>query len=215
MPRKSMGGRPMTHAECQARCRAARAVGLPVARARRAIDRRSRAQRWRDAVAELTMLQSQYVAWLEALPSSLQVAPLPRHCRQPASSTLRIFRLPSPRAGSILRRDRIGDHRGDDVSSQERTPWPVATAANASDVGRYSVPTRVTAITSVTVLRRPAERPARQPSTLARRAREPGLLPRPGERRSGRGPAVAPSLVLARTNELASFVIETTCGTLV
>jgi hypothetical protein len=72
MPRKSIGDRPMTDAERQARRRAARVAGVPVMRTRRAVDQRSRAQRWRDAVAELTMLQSQYVAWLEALPSSLQ-----------------------------------------------------------------------------------------------------------------------------------------------
>jgi hypothetical protein len=72
MPRKSIGDRPMTDAERQARRRAARVASVPVMRTRRAIDQRSRAQRWRDAVAELTMLQSQYVAWLEALPSSLQ-----------------------------------------------------------------------------------------------------------------------------------------------
>jgi hypothetical protein len=72
MPRKPIGDRPMTDAERQARRRAARAAGGPVVRTRRAIDHRSRAQRWRDAVSELTMLQSQYVAWLEALPSSLR-----------------------------------------------------------------------------------------------------------------------------------------------
>jgi hypothetical protein len=72
MPRKSIGDRPMTDAERQARCRAARAAGLAVIRTRRAIDQRSRARRWRDAVAELATLQSQYAAWLEALPSSLQ-----------------------------------------------------------------------------------------------------------------------------------------------
>ena len=62
----------MTAAERQARCRAARAVGVPVVRTRRTIDHRSRAQRWRDAVTELTVLQEQYATWLEALPSSLQ-----------------------------------------------------------------------------------------------------------------------------------------------
>jgi hypothetical protein len=72
LPRKSIGETPMTAAERQARCRAARAVGVPVVRTRRIIDHRSRAQRWRDAVAELTVLQEQYAAWLEALPSSLQ-----------------------------------------------------------------------------------------------------------------------------------------------
>ena len=65
MPRKSIGDRPMTDAERQARRRAARAAGVPVIRTRRAIDQRSRARRWRDAVTELATLQSQYVAWLE------------------------------------------------------------------------------------------------------------------------------------------------------
>jgi hypothetical protein len=36
------------------------------------IDPRSRAQRWQDAVNELTALQREYCAWLETLPSSLQ-----------------------------------------------------------------------------------------------------------------------------------------------
>ena len=62
----------MTDAERQARCRAARAAGVPVVHTRQTIDRRSRAQRWRDAAAELTVLQAQYAAWLEALPSGLQ-----------------------------------------------------------------------------------------------------------------------------------------------
>ena len=73
MPRKSIGERPLTDAERQARCRAARAAaGVPVIRTRRLIDHRSRAQRWRDAVAELAALQAQHAAWLEALPISLQ-----------------------------------------------------------------------------------------------------------------------------------------------
>ncbi len=72
MPRKSIGERAMTDAERQARCRAARTAGGPVVRTRRPADHRSRAQRWRDAVAELLDLQSQYVAWLEALPGNLQ-----------------------------------------------------------------------------------------------------------------------------------------------
>ena len=72
MPRKPIGERPMTDAERQARCRAARASGTPPVRIRRPLDHRSRAKRWRDAVSELTTLQGQYAAWLEALPSSLQ-----------------------------------------------------------------------------------------------------------------------------------------------
>ena len=72
MPRKPIGDRPMTDAERQARHRAARAAGVPVGRTRRPADHRSWAQRWRDAVAELTVLQDQYAAWLAALPDSLQ-----------------------------------------------------------------------------------------------------------------------------------------------
>ena len=68
MPRKSVGERPMTDAERQARCRTARAAGLPAIRTRRPMDHRSRAKRWCDAVSELTRLQPHYAAWLDALP---------------------------------------------------------------------------------------------------------------------------------------------------
>ena len=74
MPRKPLGDRPLTNAERQARHRAARAASRPVNHYRPAADRRSRAQRWRDAVAELVILQSQYAQWLEALPENLQGA---------------------------------------------------------------------------------------------------------------------------------------------
>ena len=72
MPRKSIGDRPMTDAERQARHRAARAAGAPVVRTRRPADHRGRARRWHDAVAQLTELQAQYAAWLDALPTNLQ-----------------------------------------------------------------------------------------------------------------------------------------------
>jgi len=72
MPRKSIGERPMTDAERQARCRAARASATPAVRMRRPLDHRSRAKRWSDAIAELITLQGQYAAWLEALPENLQ-----------------------------------------------------------------------------------------------------------------------------------------------
>src|SRR5215468_5418999 len=72
MPRTPLGDRPMTNAERQARHRAARAAAVPVTRYRRATDHRSRAQRWRDAVAALIALQVEYRAWLEALPDNLQ-----------------------------------------------------------------------------------------------------------------------------------------------
>jgi hypothetical protein len=45
---------------CQSRCRSA------------AADRRTRAQRWYDTVAELIALQAEYAAWHDALPDSLR-----------------------------------------------------------------------------------------------------------------------------------------------
>ena len=72
MPRKSIGDRPMTDAERQARYRATRAAGRPTTRIRRPADHRSRARRWHDAVAELVALQVEYEAWLGALPETLQ-----------------------------------------------------------------------------------------------------------------------------------------------
>ena len=72
MPRRPIGERAMTDAERQTRYRAARAAGVPVIRRRRPADLRSRARRWYDAVAELTQLQAQYAAWLEALPTNQQ-----------------------------------------------------------------------------------------------------------------------------------------------
>ena len=58
----------MTAAERQARFRAAHADGAPKVRYRKPGDRRSRPQRWRDAVAGLVELQDEYRAWLEACP---------------------------------------------------------------------------------------------------------------------------------------------------
>jgi hypothetical protein len=72
MPRKPLGERPMTDAERQARCRAARAADRPPVRTRRPADHRSRAKRWHDAVAELIRLQAEYEAWLGAVPETLQ-----------------------------------------------------------------------------------------------------------------------------------------------
>lgn len=72
MPRKSIGETAMTDAERQARYRAARKAEMPVMRRLRSMDHRSRAKCWRDAVAELVELQSQYIAWLEAIPDNLQ-----------------------------------------------------------------------------------------------------------------------------------------------
>jgi hypothetical protein len=70
--RKPQGERAMTVAERQARFREAHADdSAPRVRYRRPADRRSRARRWRDAVAELVGLQEEYRAWLDTLPESL------------------------------------------------------------------------------------------------------------------------------------------------
>ena len=68
---KPIGETAMTHAERQARYRAAHANGAPKVKYRKATDRRSRPQRWHDAVAELVELQADYQTWLDALPENL------------------------------------------------------------------------------------------------------------------------------------------------
>ncbi len=70
---RTAGEGALGNAERQARYRARRqaAKGSPITRYRRPADRRSRPQRWRDAVADLLALQTEYVAWLEVLPGSL------------------------------------------------------------------------------------------------------------------------------------------------
>jgi hypothetical protein len=76
MPRgcKPTGDHALSNAERQARYRARQQVAsaTPVTRPRGPTDRRSRPQRWRDAVGTLLTLQAQYTEWLTALPDSLQ-----------------------------------------------------------------------------------------------------------------------------------------------
>ena len=69
--RRPEGEQALSNAERQARYRA-RHMAPPVAtRPRRPADRRSRPQRWRDAVSELLSLHAAYADWLAALPESL------------------------------------------------------------------------------------------------------------------------------------------------
>lgn len=79
--RNPTGNRPLTGAERQARYRAAHAAqpGIrdrdatsPRAKHPARADRRSRAQRWRDAVGELFAVQAECAAWLEALPEAFR-----------------------------------------------------------------------------------------------------------------------------------------------
>ena len=67
----------LTNAERQANYRARQQAlqAAPTIRYRRPVDRRSRPQRWHDAVAELLALQAEYAAWFETLPDSLSQTP--------------------------------------------------------------------------------------------------------------------------------------------
>jgi hypothetical protein len=71
--RQPQGEQPLSNAERQARYRARRQADQlpPVIRYRRPKDKRSRAQRWFDAVADLLALQAEYTTWHEALPETL------------------------------------------------------------------------------------------------------------------------------------------------
>ena len=69
--RKPIGDEAMSHAERQARYRAAKAEGKPSVRYRKPKDRRSRQAQWRDAVATLMDIQADCQSWLDALPPSL------------------------------------------------------------------------------------------------------------------------------------------------
>ena len=75
--RQREGEHPLNNAERQARYRARHEGNkpTPVVRYRRPADRRTRPQRWRDAVAELLALQAAYTAWCEALPDGLRDTP--------------------------------------------------------------------------------------------------------------------------------------------
>lgn len=72
--RKPDGERAFTNAERQARYRARQRAeqAPPVTRPRRPADRRSRAQRWHDAVTTIIVLQTEYAAWFDALPESVK-----------------------------------------------------------------------------------------------------------------------------------------------
>ncbi len=67
--RKPEGEQALSNAERQARYRDRHpSPPMPgVIRRRAASDRRSRPQRWRDAVAALLTLQAEYATWLDAL----------------------------------------------------------------------------------------------------------------------------------------------------
>jgi hypothetical protein len=72
--REPEGEAALSNAERQARFRARHKAARPVVidRRRRAVDRRSRIQRWNDATGVLIEIQTDCAAWLDALPESLR-----------------------------------------------------------------------------------------------------------------------------------------------
>ena len=62
----------LTNAQRQRRYRARRKAEQPPPQYRRLHDRRSRPQRWHDAVRTLRDLQDEYQAWLDNLPDGLR-----------------------------------------------------------------------------------------------------------------------------------------------
>jgi hypothetical protein len=73
--RQPEGATTLSNAERQARYRARHKDDRPSpirVRYRRPADRRSRPQRWNDAVAELLTLQAEYTAWFDALPDGFR-----------------------------------------------------------------------------------------------------------------------------------------------
>ena len=62
----------LSNAERQARYRQRRKEQQPILRYRRPVDKRSRPQRWMEAVETLRALQAEYQEWLDNLPENLQ-----------------------------------------------------------------------------------------------------------------------------------------------
>ena len=72
----------LTNAERQRRYRRRRQAQQPQVRHHQPQDRRSRPQRWQDAVRTLSGLQEEYQAWLDNLPASLQESALAEKLEQ-------------------------------------------------------------------------------------------------------------------------------------
>ncbi len=66
---------PLTPAEKQRRYRERRKAGIPPVHTPKHRDRRSRPQRWNDAVAELRALQDEWRDHLDSIPESLRDTP--------------------------------------------------------------------------------------------------------------------------------------------
>ena len=76
----------LTNAQRQRRYRERRKAPQPQQHYRPPQDRRSRAQRWQDAVRTLLDLQHEYQAWLDNLPDSLGGVRNPRWPGEPSAA---------------------------------------------------------------------------------------------------------------------------------
>jgi hypothetical protein len=122
----------MTGAGRQARYRAAHADGSPKVRYRRPSDRRSRPQRWRDAVAELVNLQEEYRAWLDTLPGNLAESPTADALRTICDLDLSELESVEPPRGYDARAYCEGD--------RIKPPgWSTRSAKAAENAARYSL----------------------------------------------------------------------------
>jgi hypothetical protein len=99
MARRSISETAMTGAERQARYRAAHAAGAPVVRIHRPADRRSRIQRWNDAIGAAVELQAEYAGWLDALPDNQQDSTLAEALRAIAELDLSELQAVEPPRG--------------------------------------------------------------------------------------------------------------------
>jgi hypothetical protein len=87
----------LSHAERQRRYRERRKAQQPPVHYRRPRDRRSRPQRWMDAVETLRELQEEYQEWLDNLPESLQSTALAEKLDEVCSLDLEQLDLDLPR----------------------------------------------------------------------------------------------------------------------
>jgi hypothetical protein len=87
----------LSNAERQRRYRERRKAQAPVVRYRRPVDRRSRPERWRDAVETLRALQEEYQAWLDNLPESLQSSALAEKLEEVCTLDLDALDIDLPR----------------------------------------------------------------------------------------------------------------------
>ena len=94
---KNLFDDPLSNAERQRRYRERRKAQQPPVHYRRPRDRRSRPQRWRDAVETLRELQEDYQEWLDHLPETLQSTALAEKLDEVCSLDLEQLDLDLPR----------------------------------------------------------------------------------------------------------------------